>query len=67
MEDVMLGIKRTIQLWRPKRRLLSLGRALAPERHDSTTGATTAQAVAKARARQRMAAEARRKGRFSDA
>jgi hypothetical protein len=64
MEDVMLGSKRTIPFWRQRRRLLTLERALLPERADRGKGPMTVQAVAQARARERIVAEAKRKGRF---
>jgi hypothetical protein len=66
MEDVMLGSKRSISFWRQKRRLLNLERALASERKDADKNQLTAQAVAGARARDRMADEAKRKARFSE-
>ena len=62
----MPGSKPTISFWRPKRRLLNLERALAPERHESGRGAMTAQALAAARARDRLAAESKKKGRFAE-
>jgi hypothetical protein len=62
----MLGSKRSIPLWRQKRRLLSLERALAPDRKDAGKNTLTAQAVAGVRARDRMAVEAKRKARFSE-
>jgi hypothetical protein len=66
MEELMLGTRRTIAFWRPKKRLLILERALAPDRMDTGNGAITARALAEARARDRMAAESKRKGRFSE-
>jgi hypothetical protein len=66
MEDLMPGSKQTIPLWRQKRRLLTLERALAPDRKDSGRSAMTAQAIAEARGRDRMAIEAKRKARFSE-
>jgi len=57
--------KRSIAFWRQKRRLLTLERAL-PDRKDAGKNTVTAQAVADARARNRMADEAKRKGRFSE-
>jgi hypothetical protein len=62
----MLGTKRTIPFWRQKRRLLTLERALAPDRKGSGKSSITAQAVADARSRDRLAAEARQKARFSE-
>jgi hypothetical protein len=66
MEDVVLGTKRTIPFWRSKRRLLELARALAPQQRLQAVPAMTAQALASARARSRIDAEARRKTRFSE-
>src|SRR5229473_8607821 len=66
MEDLMLGSKQTIPLWQQKRRLLTLERALAPDRKDSSGSAITAQAIARARAQDRMAAGSKRKARFSE-
>jgi hypothetical protein len=66
MEDLMLGSKQTIPFWRQKKRLLTLERALAPDRKDTGKSAITAQAVAGARVRDRMAAESKRKARFSE-
>ena len=62
----MVGTRRTIPFWRPRKRLLKLERALTPGRPDSRKIAMTAQAVAEARARGRMAAQSRRKARFSE-
>ena len=62
----MLGSKRAVSLWRQKRRLLVLERALAPERKDAARTTLAAQAVADARARKRMAIEAKRKARFAE-
>ena len=62
----MLGSKQTIPLWQQKRRLLTLERALAPDRKDSSGSAITAQAIARARAQDRMAAGSKRKARFSE-
>jgi hypothetical protein len=67
MEDVMLGSKRTVPLWRQRqRRLLALERALAPSRNGHGQPYATAEGIAGARARDRLTAEAKRKGRFSD-
>jgi hypothetical protein len=66
MEDLMLGSKQTIPFWQQKRRLLTLERALAPDRKDSSSSAITAQAIARARARDRIAAESKNKARFSE-
>ena len=62
----MLGSKRAIPLWRQKRRLLTLERALAPDRKGTGKSSMTAQAVADARSRERLAAEARQKARFPE-
>lgn len=62
----MLGTRRTIPFWRPKRRRLTLERALTSDRPDSRQAAMTAQSVADARARGRMAAESKRKARFAE-
>jgi len=66
MEAVVLGTKRTIPFRRPKRRLLELARALAPQQHVQAVPAMTAQALASARARSRIDVEARKKTRFSE-
>lgn len=62
----MPASKPTTPFWRPKRRLLNLERALAPERREGGKGAMTAQALAGARARDRLAAESKKKGRFAE-
>lgn len=62
----MLGTKRAIPLWRPKKRLLNLERALAPDRKDSGGSPVTAQAIVGARIKNRMAAESKRKARFPE-
>jgi len=64
----MVGSKQTIPLWQQKRRLLTLERALAPDRKDSSSSSSTitAQAIARARARDRMAAGSKNKARFSE-
>jgi hypothetical protein len=66
MEDVMLGTRRAIPFWRQKRLLLALERALAPDRKGPGKNPITAQAVAEARSRERLAAEAKHKARFSE-
>lgn len=66
MEAVVLGSKRTIPFWRARRPLLVLERALAPLRQPRGGVALTAPVLAHARDRSRIAAEARRKGRFSE-
>jgi hypothetical protein len=66
MEAVVLGSKRTIPFWRAKRPLLSLERALSPLRHLRVDAVMTAPALAQARSRSRLAAEAKKKGRFSE-
>ena len=60
----MLGTKRTIPLWRAKRPLLALERALSPLRQLRGGVALTVPVLA--RDRSRIAAEAKRKGRFSE-
>ena len=67
MEAVVLGSKRTIPFWRAKRPLLSLERALSPLRQLRAGVAVTAPVLAQARSRSRLAAEAKKKGRFSEA
>ena len=62
----MLGTRRTIPFWRAKRPLLLLERALAPLRQLGEMAPMTAPAVLQARARGRLTAEARKKGRFSE-
>jgi hypothetical protein len=66
MEDLMLGSKQTIPFWQQKRRLLTFERALAPDRKGNDGSAITAQAIARARARNRMAAGSKNKARFSE-
>ena len=62
----MLGSKRAIPFWQRKRRLLTLERALAPDRKGAGKSSLAAQTVAASRSRERLAAEARQKGRFSE-
>ena len=62
----MLGSKQTIPFWQQKRRLLTLERALAPDHKDNDRSAITAQTIARARARDRMAAGSKKKARFSE-
>lgn len=66
MEGVVLGTKRTIPLWRTKRPLLSLERALASLRGFASKGMITAPALATVRARGRLEQEAKKKGRFAE-
>ena len=67
MEEVVLGTKRAIPFWRAKRPLLSLERALSSLRHLGTSSAAmTAPALARARTRGRLAADAKKLGRFSE-
>jgi hypothetical protein len=67
MEDVVLGTKRTIPFWRAKRPLLSLERALSPLRQlGSTNAAMAPPALVRARTHSRLAAEAKKLGRFSE-
>ena len=63
----MLGTKRTIPFWRAKRPLLSLERALSSLRQLGSRDATmTAPALARTRTRSRLAADAKKLGRFSE-
>ena len=63
----MLGTKRAIPFWRAKRPLLSLERALSSLRQLGARGAAmTAPALAHGRAHSRLAAEAKKLGRFSE-
>ncbi len=63
----MLGSKRTISFWQARRPRLALERALAPLRQlRAPAAAMTAPALVHARARGRLAAEAKRKGRFAE-
>ena len=63
----MLGTKRTVPLWQSRRpRLLALERALAPGRKDGAKGHITADGIAHARNRDRLAAEARKLARFAE-
>lgn len=65
MEAVVLGTRRTIPFWRAKRPLLALERALLPLRQLGGK-AVTAPALATARARGRLQAASKQKGRFSE-
>ena len=62
----MLGTKRTIPFWRPKRRLLSLERALSAVRDIAGKAPMPAPALVAVRARSRLATESRKKGRFTE-
>jgi hypothetical protein len=62
----MFGTKRTLSFWRPKKRLLSLARALTPDRPEPARVAAMAHIVADARGKARLALEAKRKGRFAE-
>jgi hypothetical protein len=66
MEDLMLGTKRTVPFWRPKKRLLNVARAVTGDGKDTAKGAATAQAIAGARARDRIATESKKKARFAE-
>jgi hypothetical protein len=67
VEAVVLGTKQTIPFWRAKRPLLVLERALAPLRQiRGGVVVVAAPALAHARDRSRITAEAKRKGRFSE-
>ena len=62
----MLGTKRTLPFWRPKKRLLSLARALAPDRPGTERAVAMAHVVVDARTKGRLALAAKRKGRFAE-
>jgi hypothetical protein len=66
MEDLMLGTRRTLSFWQPKKRLLKLARALRTSLQDTGRPAMPAQSLAVARVRSRIAAEGKRKGHFSE-
>jgi len=72
MEDLMLGNKRSVPLWRQKRpRRLPVEQSLTAGRTNSRVAkpaiAAKAKAIEVARTRSRMMAEAKRMGRFSEA
>jgi hypothetical protein len=62
----VLGTKRTIPFWRARRPLLSLERALAPLRKVVERSAMPTPSLVVARARGRLQAESRKKGRFTE-
>jgi len=62
----MLGDRRTLSFWQPKKRLLELARALRPRLEQATRPALPTQSLALARVRNRIAAESRRKARFDE-
>jgi len=65
MEDVMLGTRRTVPLWRQKqRRLVQLERVFASRKPQAETHAE--QTVISAKAAQRRLEETKRRQRFSD-
>jgi hypothetical protein len=66
MEAVVLGSKRMIPFWRARRPLLALERALLPLRRLAEKGAMSAPALATVRARGRLQAESKKKGRFGE-
>ena len=66
MEDIVLGTKRTIPLWRTKRPLLALERALSALRQLGSKGMMPAPQLVPVRVRSRLQQEAKRKGRFSE-
>jgi hypothetical protein len=66
MEEMMLGNRRTLSFWQPKKRLLSLARALRTSLQDTGRPAMSVQSLAVARVRNRIAADAKRKGRFDE-
>ena len=61
----MLGSKRTISFWQPKKQLLTLARALSPNRVETAREPAIARVV-DGRSKARLALEARRKGRFRE-
>jgi hypothetical protein len=64
MEELMLGSRRTLSFWQPKKRLLNLARALRTRLQDTGRPAMPVHSLAVARVRHRIAAEAKRKGHF---
>ena len=60
----MLGSRRTLSFWQPKKRLLKLARAVRSGLQDTRRPAIPAQSLALARVRYRIATEAKRKARF---
>jgi hypothetical protein len=67
MEEIVLGTKRAIPFWRAKRPLLSLERALSSLRQLGVRDAAmTVPAVVQGRARSRLAADAKKMGRFAE-
>ena len=62
----MLGSRRTLSFWQPKKRLLKLARAAHARVQEATRPALPAQSLAVARVRNRIAVEAKRKARFSE-
>ena len=62
----MLASRRTLFFWQPKKRLLKLARALRARSPENSRPAIPAQSLAVARVRDRIAAEAKRKGHFSE-
>jgi hypothetical protein len=67
MEDVVLGTKRTIPLWRARRPLLSLERALASLRRlGGSKGMITVPQLATVRSRSRLQQGAKRMQRFKE-
>ena len=63
----MLGTKRAVPLWQSRKPRLALERALAPARTRGLNNAIKPQSIVDALARSRVATEAKRKGRFSEA
>lgn len=62
----MLGNRRSVSFWRPKKRLLEMVRALRGSAQPPARPAMPARALAAARQRDRLAAEAERKARFAE-
>jgi hypothetical protein len=61
----MFGSKRTLPFWRQGKQRLALERAF-PHRVGNEQNAITAQALAGARARTRLAAQAKKKAHFAE-
>ena len=62
----MVGTKRTVPLWRAKRPLLSLERALSSLRQLGSRGMITEPALVTVRSRSRLQQEAKRMRRFRE-
>jgi hypothetical protein len=66
MEELMLGSRRTLSFWQPKKQLLKLSRALRAGVQGINRPAMPAQSLAVARVRGRIVAEGKRKGHFTE-